>query len=330
MRASWIAVYEPLMGTTVEVRVWADEQPAAKAAEAAVVEEVQRLTAVFSGFDASSELCRWARGDLDDVSTDLANVLELAQHWFAESDGAFSPVCRALYDRWEHAVADQVVPDPAELLTLAKSLVQSPFHVKRQHGTPAVHRLRDCRGVDLNALAKGYIVDRAAERAAALSGVHSVLVNAGGDLRHTGPGSITVRIEDPHHPFDNAEPLTRVAVSAAALATSGTVHRGFRVGERWFGHVLDPRTGWPVRHTASASVIAPDAATADAVATIAMVLPPEEAVVFADQIDGVAALLVEQNGSVHRSPRWPDPPRDPATRPRAGGQERVGRGLTKP
>lgn len=308
MRAPWIGVYEPLMGTTVEVRVWADEELTARAAEAAVVDEVQRLTAVFSGFDANSELCRWARGELDDVSAQLAAALELAQHWFAESDGAFSPVCRALYDRWQRAVAEQRLPEAAELASLAARSAGLPFRVRRHAGAAYVQRLGDCAAVDLNALAKGYIVDRAAERAAALPGVHSLLVNGGGDLRHLGEGTIMVRIEDPHRPFDNAEPLSRVALHASALATSGSAHRGFSVRERWFGHVLDPRTGWPVQHTASATVIATDAATADAVATIAMVLPSEEALVFADRLDAVAALLVAADGTVHCSSRWPGPP----------------------
>lgn len=307
VRAPWIGVYEPLMGTTVEVRVWADEEPTARAAEGAVVDEVVRLTAVFSGFEANSELCRWARGELDDVSADLATGLELAQRWFLASAGAFHPVCRVLQQRWEQAVTDQVMPDPDELLSLATGLVQLPFHVERRDGTAYVKRLGDCRGVDLDAVAKGHIVDQALEEARAVLGVRSVLVNAGGDLRHAGPGSITVRIEDPHRPFDNAEPLDRVRVSAAALATSGTAHRGYRIGDRWFGHVLDPRTGCPVQHTASASVIAADTATADAVATVVMVLGPEEGLGFADSLDRVAALIVGDDGAVYRSRRWPEP-----------------------
>ena len=307
VRAPWIGVYEPLMGTTVEVRVWADEEPTARAAEGAVVDEVVRLTAVFSRFEANSELCRWARGELDDVSADLATGLELAQRWFLASAGAFHPVCRVLQQRWEQAVSDQVMPDPDELLSLARGLAQLPFHVERRDGTAYLERLGDCRGVDLDAVAKGYIVDRAIEEARAVPGVRSVLVNAGGDLRHDGPGSITVRIEDPHHPFENAEPLARVAVGRAALATSGKAHRGFRVGERWFGHVIDPRTGWPVQRTASASAIAADAATADAVATAVMVLGPEEGLGFVDSLDGVAALLIADDGAVYRSSRWPEP-----------------------
>ncbi|MGV1009190.1 MAG: FAD:protein FMN transferase [Dermatophilaceae bacterium] len=309
-----VSSYEPVMGTSLEIRVWAGTQEQARVADAAALEEVQRLVAVFSRHDAGSELSRWSRGELADVSPDLAVGLELAQRWHAVAAGAFHPVCRVLYQRWERAVAEQVVPDPAELRSLAASLTALPFRVRRRGRAAYVNRLGDCRGVDLDALAKGHIVDRAVERARAAPGVRSVLVNAGGDLRHDGPGRITVRIEDPRRPYDNADPLTRVELAGGALATSGTAHRGFSVDGQWFGHVLDPRSGWPVRHTVSASVLAPDAASADAVATAVMVRAPASGLAFADLLDGVAALVVTGDGEVLRSRRWPDPPEGPATR----------------
>ena len=156
-------------------------------------------------------------------------------------------------------------------------------------------------------MAKGYIVDRAIEEARAVPGVRSVLVNAGGRPAPRRPGQHHRPDRGPAPPVRErraARPAWRSA--RAALATSGTAHRGFRVGERWFGHVLDPRTGWPVQHTASASVIAADTATADAVATVVMVLRPEEGLGFADSLDGVAALLIGDDGAVYRSRRWPD------------------------
>lgn len=300
-----VGVFEPLMGTSVEIRVAAATDEAAVGAEAAVVAEIQRLTDVFSVYDPSSELSRWSRGEADAVSADLATGLALAERWFTEGDGTFHPACRALRRRWERAAAEGVPPTEAELRTLTKGLAALPFGVRWVGSTASVERLGDCSDVDLDAMVKGHIVDRAVDAGFGVPLVRSLVVNAGGDLRHAGEGAVTVRIEDPHRPYDNAEPLTRVAVANGALATSGTAHRGFGVDGEWFGHVIDQRTGRPVRHTASATVIAPDTATADAVATVAMVLPPEEAVAFVDARDGLAALLVGADGHVNRSARWP-------------------------
>ncbi len=296
-----VAVYQPLLGTNLEVRVLADSEQAAALAESAVVEQVQHLSSVFSVFDPASELRRWRGGEVDAVSADLAGALALAQSWFDASGAALHPGCRVLLEQWQQAEASGVPPDPPYLADLADRLAELPFRVSDGR----VARVGDCTGVDLNAFVKGHVVDRALERGAAVPGVRALVVNAGGDLRHCGAGEVSVRLEDPRRPHDNAEPLTRVRVSNAAVATSGSVHRGFRVGGRWFGHVLDPRTGWPVQHTVSASVLAPDAATADALSTVVMVLPPREALQFLDRREDGAALLVDADGRTHRSARWP-------------------------
>jgi thiamine biosynthesis lipoprotein len=69
------------------------------------------------------------------------------------------------------------------------------------------------------------------------------------------------------------------------------------------GHVLDPRTGWPVVHTTSCSAIAADATTADALSTVLGVLLPDEALARAEA-EGWACLLVGPDGSARSSPAW--------------------------
>ncbi len=176
--------------------------------------------------------------------------------------------------RWLQAAAEDELPDAAELADLAAACAALPYTVE---ATARSRRLGDCSGVDLNAIAKGYIVDRAAAVAFAVDGVDAVMINAGGDLRHHGVGSVLVGIEDPANAFDNAPPRWRVQLTEAGLATSGAARRGFTVAGQWMGHVLDPRTGWPVGHTTSCSVIAADATTADALSTVLGVLLPDEA-----------------------------------------------------
>jgi thiamine biosynthesis lipoprotein len=129
-----------------------------------------------------------------------------------------------------------------------------------------------------------------------------VLVNAGGDLRHIGDQSLRVGVEDPRQP--GGVPLQVVEVGEGALATSGPVHRGFRVGRHWYGHVLDPRTGRPVAGRPSTTVRAPDAMTADALATVAGVLdwPTAAAIVSASPAAG--CLVVDESGEVLTCGAW--------------------------
>lgn len=286
----------PVLGTVVELRLEGTAEATA-AAEQSTWETFERLEQLFSTYRSDSELCRWRRGEVAVCSDELSDVLAAAETYFLASGGAFHPATAALTARWRQAEIDGRTPHAAELDGLRTGL---PFTVV----DGIASRTGDCSGVDLNAIAKGYIVDRAAQEAFAHAGVESVLINAGGDLRHLGSGSVSVGIEDPALPYDNLPPRWRVSVSNAALATSGSARRGFRVADQWLGHVLDPRTGWPVTHTTSVSVLAADAMSADALATVLGVLAHDEAVAFAER-EQVACLIVDAEGHYSLSTTWP-------------------------
>jgi thiamine biosynthesis lipoprotein len=291
-----LATRTAVLGTVVELRL-EGTAGATAVAEQSAWETFERLEQLFSTYRPDSELCRWRRGEVTTCSVELTEVLAAAETWFRASGGAFHPATAALTARWRQAEIDRRTPQRIELDGLRTGL---PFNVI----DGIVSRTGDCSGVDLNAIAKGYIVDRAAQAAFAQADVDSVLVNAGGDLCHLGAGSMNVGIEDPTLPYDNLPPRWRVSVSNAALATSGSARRGFRVADEWLGHVLDPRTGWPVAHTTSVSVLADTAMDADALATVLGVLPHDEALDFAER-EQVACLIVDAEGHYILSPAWP-------------------------
>jgi thiamine biosynthesis lipoprotein len=296
----FVAVHSPILGADVEIRV--DGGPeAALAADAAALGEFERLTPAFTVYDEASELARWRRGELDDCSPELTEVLAAAQRWYEVSGGAFHPAIAPLRLRWLAAAAEDRLPDPAELAEMAAAFATLPFRVSDGH----VHRIADCSAVDLNAIVKGYIVDRAAAAAFNVPKVDAVMINAAGDLRHLGVGSVLVGIENPGTLGVNAGPRWRVQLADAGLASSGAARRGFKVAGQWFGNVIDPHTGWPVTHTTVASVIAADAMTADALSTVLGVLPPEEALARAEA-EGWACLLVAADDSAKASSAWPD------------------------
>ena len=297
------SVYEHLLGTELEIQVVAGTRAAAETAEAAALTELRRLTGVLNRFDPHSEFRRWlARfGDRQAVSPDLHRLLTLAGEWRALSGGAFHPGADALGDLWKEAEARGTPPDPAALRALVQELQAPPWTV-HPDGTATPHTRRTA---GLNALAKGYVVDRMAETAATQPEVTAVLVNAGGDLRTLGGRGLDVLIANPFTARDDALPLGRVWVRDGALATSGQAHRGYRVGETWHSHVLDPRTGAPVRAVPGVTVLAPDCVTADALATVAGVLDVSQGAALVDARSGCAALIVQADGTRHASRDWP-------------------------
>lgn len=300
-----VGTWHPVLGTVLEVQTTAPDLATIERAEAAVLACIDELEDVFSIHREHSELARWRRGEPIEPGAALRDVLGHTVRWFARGGGAYNPAVGRLIARWRTAEAAGVEPSAEELAREAEAIASLPFVVR----DGVIVRTGDCAPVELHAIAKGWIVDRACDAARAIDGVGRVVVNLGGDLRHVGPGSVRVAIEDPHAPYDNAPPLTTVTIRDAGLATSGSARRGFRVGGRWYGHVLDPRTGRPVDHVASVSVIAPDTMTADVVATIAGVLAVPDALAFVDGLDHlvgrpVGVFIVGADRAQHRNEPW--------------------------
>jgi thiamine biosynthesis lipoprotein len=146
--------------------------------------------------------------------------------------------------------------------------------------------------INVDALGKAYIIDRAVDVARKFSGVETILLNIGGDIRLTG-GACEIDVTDPTAAFDNAEPLTRVWLEDEAIATSGTYARG--------AHLVDPRTGRSSSALSSATVIARDTITANALATAACIEGPEGGMALIESTPHAEAILVTRAGVPLRS-----------------------------
>lgn len=285
--------FQPIMGTVVNVTVYAGSGDPSGVADS-VVADLVRIEAIFSGFRPDSNLSRWRSGDDGALVPELAEVLAAAERWHRVSEGRFNPMAGVISAVWAEGAERGVVPSEAVLAEAVASIRELPYRVDE---SGSIVRTGDCSLLNLNAIAKGYAVDVAVRNAMESGAVSSITVNAGGDLRHCGSPALVAAVENPLRAYDNEPPLCRVTVDEQALATSGQARRGVRIGGEWFGHCLDPRTGHPVDRVASVSVLAPDAMTADAVATVL-------SVTGADDVDSVGYLVVEPSGALRSNEVW--------------------------
>ena len=298
-----LARYERVLGTSLELQILADARETGRAAEQGVLREVDRLEDIFSAYRAGSELCRWQQtyGAAEPVSLELATVLHAAEFWRQRTDNAFHPAVEALTRLWRDGAEQGTEPCIDRLQQTVEAMRLPLWEVDLAQQTA-------CRWtrlpVTLNAIAKGYILDRACAAAMQSPGVQAALVNIGGDICHIGKSPVPVHILDPFSPQDNAVPLDTVRLQNRGIATSGNYRRGFQIGERWYSHLLDPRTGLPVETVLSASAIAESALLADVLTTAFSVMQPEESLRLADSLPDVAALLVSQNREIHANARW--------------------------
>lgn len=298
--------HENVLGTALELRVEAADNAQAEMVEAKILREIDRLSAILSGHDPASEFNRW-RGDLAGsvpVSRDLMTVLAACDEWRSRTGGAFDPAVGAAMEVWRDAVRSDRRPDAEAMAGLRSRIESARWHLDMEAGRAEIG---PGALVTLDGLAKGYIVDRACDAAMSVATVAGVLVNIGGDLRVVGSLALEAGIANPFADAENARAIARVPVTGAALATSGDYQRPLVIGGQRYNHIFDPRTGAPATGVVSASVLARTATEADALATALNVLSPAEGVALVDGIEGAAALIIAEDGTVTRSTRWPGP-----------------------
>jgi thiamine biosynthesis lipoprotein ApbE len=298
--------YENVLGSSFEMRVTADDEATAELAEAAALAEIDRLSAIFSTYDNSSEFARWQQtfGSSQVVSPELFTILQQTDRWRILSGGGFDPRAEVFSRLWARAESCGQRPTEPEIQAARASLQGDAWRLDA--GSRSATRLSQAP-LNLNAIAKGAIIDRAVDAAMAVQqgvGVHGVLIEIGGDLRSRGAVRAPVAIVNPWRDSEGEDPLAVVDVSGRALATSGNSQRGFQIEGRWYSHIIDPRTGRPVDQVINATVIADVAADADALATTFSVIGVEPSLRLAESLPGVECLLVERDGRISRSPGW--------------------------
>jgi thiamine biosynthesis lipoprotein len=203
------------------------------------------------------------------LSPPTAEVLRSAKDLCAASGGAFDVTIGPLLRLWRQADRDGRLPTADEVAAARKSSTWDQLELLDDG---AVKRT-DTAAVDLGGIAKGTAVDRATETLLAL-GAKGGVVRLGGTLRCFGRRedgeAWPVDVLDPF--AKNGKALMSLAVGDAAICTYIPYHKYFVIGGRSYSHVLNPATGWPVSGVASATVVAPTAAQAEAWATALCVL----------------------------------------------------------
>jgi len=243
-----------------------DAQQGLEAAEA----ELRRLEALLSTWIEPSQISRFNDAPADQpiaLADELVEVLTAARELYDQTSGVFDITARPLIELWRRAGNEGLLPSKDEL---AAARAASRWDDIRFEGE-GVSKSRVSTRVDIDGIAKGYAIDRALlrfRREEAEGG----MVEVGGDLRVFGlgpeerPWIVAIR-----SPFEDS-PWAEIELDEGAVCSSGDYARSIEIDGRRFSHIIDPRTGWPAEEIHSVTVVAPDAATADAWATALSIL----------------------------------------------------------
>ncbi len=282
-----------MMGTLVTIEIVGMRRKDAAAAVSATLDTMARLEDVLTRHRDTSQVSRLNRtGIVHNPHQALVNVLQTAEGVSQRTSGAFDVTIAPVVDLYSSYGRE--TPPAAEVSAARAHVDHNAVSVSDQQVTLA----GSGRSISLDGIAKGYIVDEGAAVLAA-HGCQDVLVEAGGDLTVAGVGPSGKWQVGVRPPRPGWSPIRLEAVDAA-LATSGDYETSFTQDNRHH-HIIDPRTGLSNRSIASATVIARQAALADALATALMAMGVSAGSRLVDEWDGVEALLIAKDGEHHPS-----------------------------
>lgn len=282
------------MGTPCDIQLYAKNQSLAAQVANSVITDVHRLEAVYSRYRADSFLSEINRiaasGGSIEVDNETAALLNYAVTCYHESDGLFDITSGILRRAW--SFKENALPDEQQI----QELLAKVGWDKVNWSAPRLEFLTPGMDIDFGGIVKEYAVDRAAALCLE-AGVQHGIINLGGDIKVIGPradGSpwrIGIR-----HPRQPEQLLQSLSLREGALASSGDYERCIVLNGVRYGHILSPKTGWPVRHLAAVSVVGDFCLVAGSASTIAM-LKEQDGVAWLENL-GLPHLWVNVEGEM--------------------------------
>lgn len=262
----------------------------------AAFDEIDRQEERLSSYRDTSEVSRLNRlagGESASVEETLFDLLTLAGRLTEETKGAFDVATGSLIRAWGFHNRRPRLPSEQELqLALSRAGMK---HVVLDPRDRSVRFLRPEVEINLGGIGKGYALDRVAAILKKDRKVSSALLHGGRSSVYaigTEPGTNRGWAVGVRHPWDEKRRLAVVRLCDRALATSAASYQHLEHAGRRLGHILDPRTGWPAEGLASATVLAPTAAEADALATAFFVMGADQARLYCETHPEIGALLL--------------------------------------
>lgn len=256
------------MGTPCDIQLYAKTQAQAQRAAALIIADVRRLEALYSRYRADSFLSEINRvamvGGRVSVDEETAGLLHYAATCYEQSEGLFDITSGILRRAWDFKSGQ--LPSEAKV----QELLDKVGWDKLRWMPPVLEFPLPGMEIDFGGIVKEYAADRSASLSLQ-AGVRHGLVNLGGDIKIIGPRPdgepwrIGIR-----HPGHKETAMRMLLLHEGAIASSGDYERCIVLDGVRYGHVLNPRTGWPVRHLASVTVVSELCVVAGSASTITM------------------------------------------------------------
>ena len=300
-----IHVSRRAMACEFEVRFPAERYRQGTEAALEALDVVERLEAELSYFQPGSEISRinaLAGDGPVEVSPALFELLGLAMTLYEETEGAYDITATPLWEAWGFARRAGEIPSDAQLAEARARVGGRLVELDAQRHT--IRFRRPGMRINLGSIGKGHALDVASQRLTEL-GVADFLFHGGQssvlargfrapDLPDERPPELRhweIGIRDPRQP---GRRLGVVRLQDRALGTSSGQFQSFRHRGHRYGHILDPRSGWPAEGMLASTVVAPTATLADALSTAFYVMGANRSLDYCRMRPEIGAVLTCQ------------------------------------
>lgn len=280
-------------GTTYHITWYASDSTIGQQQIDSILQKIDNSLSIYNPQSLISKFNSNSNGIVMD--NHFSTVFNKSIETYRQTGGIFDITVQPLVQAWGFGPKKvNGLPDSNTIRSL-KACVGSE-NLQRQGNT--LFKKKPCTRIDVNGIAQGYSVDVIAGFLEA-HGIQNYLVELGGEIRlkgHKQPGgeNMKIGIETPGENNFQLSMISKIIVAdSGAITTSGSYRKFYESEGKKISHLIDPRTGYPVRNELiSVTVYARDAITADAFDNALMVMGLHKALQFVEQRDDIAAHFI--------------------------------------
>ncbi len=291
-----------LMGSRFDITVVAEDSMQANGYIDIAVTEISRIEKLISSWDANSqtsEINRNAGIKPVKVDAELFKLIERCIEISKLTDGAFDISFASMDKIWKFDGSMTEMPSTIEIKKSVAKVGYKNIILNSENST--VFLKLEGMKIGFGAIGKGYAAD-VAKKMLIDVGVSAGIINASGDMNTWGKqpngGFWKVAITNP---LDKDKAFALLPLKNNAVVTSGNYEKYVTFNGVRYTHIIDPRTGYPATGIISATVFAPKAEIADALATFIFVMGKDVGLDFIEQLPQIECIIIAENGEIFTS-----------------------------
>lgn len=291
-----------LMGSKFDITVTAETNKKADLFIDMAIAEISRIEKLISSWDKSSQTSKInINAGIQPVKVDI-ELFDLIKRSIAISkitDGAFDISYASMDKIWIYDGSMKELPTDEEIKSSISKVGYQNIILNEADQTVFL-KLKDMK-IGFGGIGKGYAADKA-KSLLMLEGVNSGIINASGDMNTWGkqPNGEEWKVAITN-PMNKNKGYGMLPITNGAVVTSGDYEKFVLLNNKKYSHIIDPRTGYPADGIISATVFAPSAEFADALATSLIVMGTEVGLDKINQLPDVECILIDKKGDIHKS-----------------------------